>query len=307
MPRAAGRRRGRARCSSCPTSSRSTPTSRAGSSPGSSAASCARPASSGASSALSGGIDSALVAYLVAEAIGADKLLCVLMPYRTSSPASRARRRGGRRRRSAARASSSRSRRWSTGTSGSDGDARGRAARRRSMPRAVRRGNFMARMRMSVIYDRSVDVRRARRRDGQQDGVADRLHDALRRQRVRVQPDRRPVQEPGPPAGRGDGRAAPDHRQGPERRPLAGPDRRGRGLVQLPAARPDPVLADRPAARARTSSSRWASTGRSSSAWSGSSRRPSSSARSRRSRSSGPRTAGVDYLYPRRRPGSART
>ena len=38
---------------------------------------------------LSGGIDSGLVAYLVAEAIGADKLLCVLMPYRTSSPASR--------------------------------------------------------------------------------------------------------------------------------------------------------------------------------------------------------------------------
>src|ERR1700704_7171294 len=38
---------------------------------------------------LSGGIDSALVAYLVAEAIGADKLLAVLMPYRTSSPESR--------------------------------------------------------------------------------------------------------------------------------------------------------------------------------------------------------------------------
>jgi NAD+ synthase len=38
---------------------------------------------------LSGGIDSALVAYLVSEAIGADRLLCVLMPYRTSSPASR--------------------------------------------------------------------------------------------------------------------------------------------------------------------------------------------------------------------------
>lgn len=37
---------------------------------------------------LSGGIDSALVAYLVAEAIGAERLLCVLMPYRTSSPAS---------------------------------------------------------------------------------------------------------------------------------------------------------------------------------------------------------------------------
>src|SRR6476661_3755094 len=39
---------------------------------------------------LSGGIDSALVAYLVAEAIGAERLLCVLMPYRTSSDASRA-------------------------------------------------------------------------------------------------------------------------------------------------------------------------------------------------------------------------
>src|SRR5690349_5458359 len=38
---------------------------------------------------LSGGIDSALVAYLTAEAIGAERLLCVLMPYRTSSPASR--------------------------------------------------------------------------------------------------------------------------------------------------------------------------------------------------------------------------
>ena len=39
---------------------------------------------------LSGGIDSALVAYLVAEAIGARQLLCLLLPYRTSSPASRA-------------------------------------------------------------------------------------------------------------------------------------------------------------------------------------------------------------------------
>ena len=37
---------------------------------------------------LSGGIDSALVAYLVTEAIGADRLLCVMMPYSASSPAS---------------------------------------------------------------------------------------------------------------------------------------------------------------------------------------------------------------------------
>jgi NAD+ synthase len=39
---------------------------------------------------LSGGIDSALVAYLTAEAIGAQNLLCLMLPYRTSSPASRA-------------------------------------------------------------------------------------------------------------------------------------------------------------------------------------------------------------------------
>ena len=39
--------------------------------------------------ALSGGVDSALVAYLAAEAIGADNLLCVMLPYRTSSPESR--------------------------------------------------------------------------------------------------------------------------------------------------------------------------------------------------------------------------
>jgi NH3-dependent NAD+ synthetase len=38
---------------------------------------------------LSGGIDSAVVAYLVAEAIGPERLLAVMMPYRTSSPASR--------------------------------------------------------------------------------------------------------------------------------------------------------------------------------------------------------------------------
>ncbi|HZY10344.1 MAG TPA: NAD(+) synthase, partial [Bacteroidota bacterium] len=34
---------------------------------------------------LSGGIDSALVAYLTAEALGKDKTLAVLMPYKTSS------------------------------------------------------------------------------------------------------------------------------------------------------------------------------------------------------------------------------
>jgi NAD+ synthase len=93
---------------------------------------------------LSGGIDSALVACLVAEAIGAQQLLCVLMPYRTSSPGSRA-------------------------------DAEevvrqlGAASDLVDITPMVdayftdepdvsplRRGNFAARQRMAVLYDRSV-------------------------------------------------------------------------------------------------------------------------------------------------------
>jgi NAD+ synthase len=93
---------------------------------------------------LSGGIDSGLVAYLVAEAIGADRLLCVLMPYRTSSPASRAdaeevvRRQG-------CHSELVDISPMVDGFYGPDTDAS-----------PLRRGNFMARMRMSVLYDRSV-------------------------------------------------------------------------------------------------------------------------------------------------------
>jgi NAD+ synthase len=93
---------------------------------------------------LSGGIDSGLVAYLVAEAIGADKLLCVLMPYTTSSPASQA----------DAEEVVERIGCASEvvgigpivdGLYGADSDAS-----------PLRRGNFMARARMAVLYDRSV-------------------------------------------------------------------------------------------------------------------------------------------------------
>ena len=93
---------------------------------------------------LSGGIDSALVAFLTAEAIGAEQLLCVQMPYRTSSPASLA----------DAQAVVDQ-----LGTATEvvdispmvDGFYGGQ-----SDATALRRGNFMARMRMSVLYDRSV-------------------------------------------------------------------------------------------------------------------------------------------------------
>jgi NAD+ synthase len=93
---------------------------------------------------LSGGIDSALVAYLVAEAIGAEQLLCVLMPYRTSSPASRTDAEEVVRRLGCASELVDISP-MVDGFYGPDTDAS-----------ALRRGNLMARMRMSVLYDRSV-------------------------------------------------------------------------------------------------------------------------------------------------------
>ena len=94
---------------------------------------------------LSGGIDSALVAYLAAEAIGPENVLAILMPYKTSSPESR-------------------------------GDAEtivedlglpselvdispivdGYFDESRAGATPLRRGNFMARARMMVLYDHSV-------------------------------------------------------------------------------------------------------------------------------------------------------
>jgi NAD+ synthase len=95
------------------------------------------------------------VAYLVAEAIGPEQLLCVLMPYRTSSPASRA----------------------DAETIVSDLGCRSELVEITAMVDAMygradghpgaggpgdldasplRRGNFMARTRMAVLYDRSV-------------------------------------------------------------------------------------------------------------------------------------------------------
>ena len=93
---------------------------------------------------LSGGIDSALVAYLTAEAIGAEHLLCVLMPYRTSSPESR----------SDAEEVVRRLGCHSELVDISpivDGYFEGRPD-----ATSLRRGNFMARARMSVLYDHSV-------------------------------------------------------------------------------------------------------------------------------------------------------
>jgi NAD+ synthase len=103
---------------------------------------------------LSGGIDSALVAFLAAEAVGPERLLCVLMPYRTSSAGSV----------DDARAVVERlgcpsemvdispmvdgyfGREPEPGAAGIDGLEASQ----------LRRGNLMARQRMCVLYDLSV-------------------------------------------------------------------------------------------------------------------------------------------------------
>jgi NAD+ synthase len=103
---------------------------------------------------LSGGIDSGVVAFLTAEAVGPERLLCVLMPYRTSSPASRSDAVAV----VAALGCPSELVEISPivdGLFGHDGvpGAGGPADLEASQ---LRRGNFMARARMAVLYDRSV-------------------------------------------------------------------------------------------------------------------------------------------------------
>ena len=113
---------------------------------------------------LSGGIDSALVATLVAEAIGSDRLLCLMLPYRTSSPSSQ----------SDAQAVVDKlgcraelveispmvdayfGRAGASGPGPAELAEPGAAGPEGLEASAVRRGNFMARMRMTVLYDRSV-------------------------------------------------------------------------------------------------------------------------------------------------------
>jgi NAD+ synthase len=100
---------------------------------------------------LSGGVDSALVAYLVSEAIGAEQLLCLLLPYRTSSPASRSDA-------EAVVAALGCQSRLVEITPMVDGYFESALAVGAEVS-ALRRGNFAARMRMAVLYDHSVTWR----------------------------------------------------------------------------------------------------------------------------------------------------
>lgn len=98
---------------------------------------------------LSGGIDSALVAYLAAEAVGPERLLCLLMPYRTSSRES---------------VTDAEAVVADLGCESELADISSivdawfdRPVNQDATP--LRRGNLMARTRMMILYDRSVTWR----------------------------------------------------------------------------------------------------------------------------------------------------
>jgi NAD+ synthase len=97
---------------------------------------------------LSGGIDSALVAFLVADAIGGENLLCISMPYATSSRESLTD--------AEAVVSSLKCSYRVIAISPMVDGFFGTAAPDGSDASALRRGNFMARMRMATLYDQSV-------------------------------------------------------------------------------------------------------------------------------------------------------
>ena len=175
------------------------------------------------------------MACLVAEAIGADHLLCVLMPYRTSSDASRA-----------------------------DAelvvDQLGAASELVDISpmvdaffaadpeaSALRRGNVMARQRMTVLYDRSVTwgglVVGTGNKTESLIGYTTLFGDSacafnpigdLYKSQVRQMAE-------------AIGRAGRDHHEGAVGGSLARPDRRDGGRLLVSRPRPPPLLADRPA------------------------------------------------------------
>ncbi|MGD0863356.1 MAG: NAD+ synthase [Candidatus Limnocylindrales bacterium] len=103
---------------------------------------------------LSGGIDSALVAFLTAEAIGPKNLLCVLMPYRTSSSES-VEHAGLVVDRLGCASDLVDISPMVDGYFGRDGEP-GAGGVDAGEAGPLRRGNLMARERMCVLYDRSV-------------------------------------------------------------------------------------------------------------------------------------------------------
>ncbi len=245
---------------------------------------------------LSGGIDSALVAFLVAGAIGPERLLCLLLPYRTSSPDSR----------SDAEAVvallgcrsevvdiSPMVDAYFDGPGGSDASP-------------VRRGNFMARTRMAVLYDRSATFGGLVVGTGNKteiligytthfgddasafNPIGDLYKSQVRQLAATVGVPERIIRKP-PSADLWPGQT--DEGEGSFSYPVL--DRilyrlvdRRRTPAEIAAERFDPAIVERVERMVATSEFK---------------RQVPPIAKL------GPRTAGIDYLYPRRRPGSTRS
>ncbi len=194
---------------------------------------------------LSGGIDSALVAFLVGEAIGPERLLCVLMPYRSSSPASREDAEEVVRRLGCASELVDISP-MVDAYFGRDRDG-GAAGPEGLAASSLRRGNFMARQRMAVLYDRSVSWGGLVVGTGNKTEVLIGYTTLFGDSACAFNPIgdlyKSQVRQLAAAIGVPDG----DHPEGAVGRPLARPDRRGRGRFHVSGARPPALLDDRPA------------------------------------------------------------
>lgn len=95
---------------------------------------------------ISGGIDSALVAYLLADSIGADRIVGVVLPYASSAPTSRT---------DALLVASSLGCHVEEISITAAVDGLLRALPDDGVTTPIRRGNVAARMRMTALYDRS--------------------------------------------------------------------------------------------------------------------------------------------------------
>ena len=181
---------------------------------------------------LSGGVDSSLVAYLAAEAVGRrqrDRGPDAVPDLEPREPGPRPAR--------DRRARHSAPRRW---TSAPRWTVSPRPSASRPAP--GRLGNIMARTRMITLFDLSAAQRALPLGTGNK---TERLFGYFTwhaDDSPPVNPDRRPVQDPGLGAGPAPRRARRDRLQARERRPDQGPDRRGRLRHQLSAGRRDPPL-----------------------------------------------------------------
>lgn len=142
---------------------------------------------------LSGGIDSALVAFIAAEALGPENVHAICMPYKSSNPESEAH---------ALLVATACGVNFSVVPITAMVDAYFEMFHEAD---TLRRGNKMARERMTVLFDHSALLRGSGTWHQQQNGAAAGVRHSLWRYGFGPEPDRRHLQKPGLAALRSDG------------------------------------------------------------------------------------------------------